>query len=379
MNHSEQQKDCILYVDDEELACKYFQRSAGSDYQVLTVMNANDAIKLLEQKSNRIGVIVTDFRMPGRDGGDLLRQIEREYPILVRILVTAYADKALLLATVNSSEVFRILEKPVDMTAVRQTLRLAVGMARERLANRQRLAAINETLAFLAHELNTPLATIINYARGIEQRAHASHAENQLLQSQNGPAIRQAVQAMHDNARYCLATLAAFIDSVRNAGMSLSSNGSLASQLLDTLLDTYPMSVDQRDAIILDTQQDFRISALPNCVALVLSSLITNALRALQTRPTPKLKISIRVSEQGDQEIELVDNGPGIPPHVLEHLLVDPITTHAEAGGSGRGMIFCNRIMQAFGGGMKIESQHGSSTIVTLRFPNAKNAILRSA
>ena len=345
----------------------------------LLKLNANDAIKLLEQKSNRIGVIVTDFRMPGRDGGDLLRQIEREYPILVRILVTAYADKALLLATVNSSEVFRILEKPVDMTAVRQTLRLAVGMARERLANRQRLAAINETLAFLAHELNTPLATIINYARGIEQRAHASHAENQLLQSQNGPAIRQAVQAMHDNARYCLATLAAFIDSVRNAGMSLSSNGSLASQLLDTLLDTYPMSVDQRDAIILDTQQDFRISALPNCVALVLSSLITNALRALQTRPTPKLKISIRVSEQGDQEIELVDNGPGIPPHVLEHLLVDPITTHAEAGGSGRGMIFCNRIMQAFGGGMKIESQHGSSTIVTLRFPNAKNAILRSA
>jgi len=64
--------------------------------------------------------------MPGRHGGDLLRQVSQEYPHIVRILVTAYADKDALEA-VNSGKVFRILEKPLGIRTVREVLASAAA------------------------------------------------------------------------------------------------------------------------------------------------------------------------------------------------------------------------------------------------------------
>ena len=363
----------ILYVDDEEMACKYFERSACAEYDVLTANSADAAIALLRAERGRIGVVLTDFRMPGRDGGDLLRQIEREHPHVVRILITAYADKKLLIDTVNSASVFRILEKPLDLSEVRRALRLAIELSRERTANRQRLQAINETLAFLAHELNTPLATILNFSRGIAHRV----AESAPLLPRHEE-ISKAALSVNDNARYCMTVLSAFVDSARNAGLGFPGEGSsLASHLVASLLDTYPLTQEQRSMITVEVRQDFRITALPNCVMLVLSSLLSNAMRALKGHPAPQLSVMIRT--EAEPQIEIADNGPGIPPEVLERLLVDPVTTHADAGGTGRGLIFCNRIMQSFGGSLKIESVPQQRTSVTLNFPAIRNPSRRSA
>jgi two-component system response regulator PhcR len=362
----------ILYVDDEEMACKYFERSASAEYDVLTASSADAAMTILRAERGRIGVVLTDFRMPGRDGGDLLRQIEREYPHVVRILITAYADKKLLIETVNSASVFRILEKPLDLSEVRRALRLATDLSRERATNRQRLQAINETLAFLAHELNTPLATMLNFSRGIVHRA-SENIEPLPLEE-----ISKAAQGINDNARYCMRVLSAFVDSARNAGNGfVGEGGSPASQLLAALLDTYPLSVQQRSMITVEIRQDFRITDLPNCIVLVLSSLLSNAVRALKGRATPQLKVTILLD--AEPHIEFADNGPGIPPEVLERLLVDPVTTHAAAGGTGCGLLFCNRIMQSFGGGMTISSVPEQCTTVTLNFPAPRKPSRRSA
>ena len=373
MDKREELGSTILYVDDEEMACKYFERSASAEYDVLTANSADAAIALLRAERGRIGVVLTDFRMPGRDGGDLLRQIEREYPHVVRILITAYADKKLLIETVNSAAIFRILEKPLDLSDVRRALRLASELSRERTANRQRLQAINETLAFLAHELNTPLATILNFSRGIVHRMGDS----------NGGTLRheeigKAALSVIDNARYCMTVLSAFVDSARNAGQGFSGEASSpASHLVASLLDTYPLTPEQRNMISVDLRQDFRVTALPNCVVLVLSSLLSNAVRALKGHPEPQLKIAICID--GEPQIEFADNGPGISPEVLERLLVDPVTTHAAAGGTGCGLIFCHRIMQSFGGGLKIASVPQQRTTVTLSFPAIRNPSRRSA
>jgi two-component system, response regulator PhcR len=56
-------------------------------------------------------------------------------------------------------------------------------------------------------------------------------------------------------------------------------------------------------------------------------------------------------------------------------LLLDPVTTHAGRGGHGMGMIFCNRIMQSFGGGLRIESAVGEGTTVTMRFPGIRGRV----
>src|SRR3954447_18060715 len=114
MDESDRSVVTVLYVDDEDLARKYFVRVIEADYEVLTASSVDAALAILESPHNKIDVLVTDYRMPGRAGGELLRQVEQHYPHIIRILVTAYANKDVLMETVNAGEIFRILEKPLD-------------------------------------------------------------------------------------------------------------------------------------------------------------------------------------------------------------------------------------------------------------------------
>lgn len=361
----------ILYVDDEELARKYFARAVSSDYEVLTAADADTAIGLLQNKERQIGILVTDYRMPGRDGGDLLRQIEREFPHVVRILVTAYADREVLLDTVNSGEIFRILEKPLNLDEVRNTLRLASELARERMARQYKLSAMNETLAFLAHELNTPLAAIANFSRGTQRRLEKGNIDPDLQKEMGG-----AMAEISNNARYCLALLSAFVESAQSACSTFGPHTHSAKQMIMSLVDTYPLSAAERAMIRVDVREDFQVTALPNCVALVLSSILSNALRAVKAQPSPLICFSVQVDAA--PLIRIADNGSGISPEILERLTVDPVTTHASSGGTGWGMIFCKRIMQSFGGGILVQSEPGAPTSVTLNFPSIKNQVKRN-
>ena len=62
------------------------------------------------------------------------------------------------------------------------------------------------------------------------------------------------------------------------------------------------------------------------------------------------------------------DNGPGIPPEVVAKLTKEPVTTRAGSGGSGMGLMFCQRVMQAINGSIRVESTLGEGTLVTLFF-----------
>jgi len=357
----------VLYVDDEELACKYFSQAVGARYRVLTAPGVDAALALLVGVGGEVDVLVTDYRMPGRLGSELLQEMARWYPHIVCMLVTAYADKQVLLELINGGSLFRLLEKPFDMPSMLSALQLAVQTGRERAARRQGLMAIDESLAFLAHELNTPLGAIANFARGIERRA-------EVVEMVEAPAaeIVEAAALMHDNARYCLAILASFVDTVRLASAGPGMRGgrgrraASAGQMLTGLLDTYPLSATQRAAITLVIEDDFAITESPNCVALILSSVLGYALRRLAAHPHPRLVFSV-----GNRHISLSDNGPAILPDLPERLLHDPISSDSVAEPAWS-MIFCQRMMHSFGGNIDIGivgNGADSETTVTLSFP----------
>lgn len=360
----------VLFVDDDEMSRQHFTRAVSEDYRVHIARGADEAMAVLKEHAAEIAVLVTDFRMPGRDGDDLLRQVAQDYPQIVRILVTAYADKHMLLQTVNSGDVFRILEKPLRTETVCEVLQLAMARYTERETRQQRLSAMDETLAFLAHELNTPLATISLFARAVE----ADVAEQYDPERQKE--IAHAARSMLSNAQYCLTLISSFWATVHKSGGQQSSAGGgvrevKATRLIATLLDTYPFVASQREWVQVDVQGDFVVHAMPNCVALVLSSLLSNALRALDGTSAASLRLEVVASPE--PEILIRDNGPGIAPEIKARLLLDPVTTYAGAGGHGMGMIFCNRIMRSFGGSLRIESTLGAGTTVTMVFPASKS------
>lgn len=116
------QKFAVLYVDDEAQSLKYFRKAYEKDLQVLTASHADEAWRILEDNADHIGVLLTDQRMPGGSGTDLLERVRLYRPSIVRILTTAYSDLDSAIAAVNSGAVFKYVVKPWNLQDLRGVL-----------------------------------------------------------------------------------------------------------------------------------------------------------------------------------------------------------------------------------------------------------------
>lgn len=357
MTAFEQNELGVLYVDDEEIARKYFVRAMESEVHVQTAANIEEAMAYLRAEQHRIGVLVTDYRMPNGTGADLLRQLAQEsMQHVVPILFTAYADKAVLLETLNEGHAYRVLEKPLDIEKMRAVLRAACEQASIRLANQRALAAQKEELACIVHELSMPLANITNSVLSIQYQV--ANEPSSLGQQAS---IGMTASTINKNVRYCRSVLSA-LASTRAASITT------AHQLVTTLLKTYPLTTEQRAMITLNIWEDFSVYALPNGISLVLSSILNNSLRAVEGHSAPSICFTVEAGKT--PRICISDNGPGIPPEILSQVLDNnpmPLKTggQVQRGGS---LMFCNRMMQSMGGSIDIHSRPGH-TAVTLNFP----------
>ena len=110
----------VLFVDDEERVLNGLRALFRLDYQVFTAENGAAALELVKRFS--IPVVVSDQRMPGMTGVELLRQIRAIAPQTVRLLLTGYTDLAALVGSINEGEVFRFVRKPWDNDEIRAVL-----------------------------------------------------------------------------------------------------------------------------------------------------------------------------------------------------------------------------------------------------------------
>jgi two-component system probable response regulator PhcQ len=128
-NANQDSMPAIIFVDDEATAVKYFQRAIGSLAPVLTGGSVEEGKALLDAHGDRVGVLVSDQRMPGEFGNELLRYASERYPHIVRILTTAYSEIDQTVAAVNLGHIHRYIKKPWDITALRMELKQALELA----------------------------------------------------------------------------------------------------------------------------------------------------------------------------------------------------------------------------------------------------------
>ena len=370
----------ILFVDDEASSRKWFALTLGDEFTVVTASGVSEALKLLGERGHEFAVLVTDYRMPEQDGMNLLRAVQRDFRHLVRLLATAYAEKEVAIAAVNQGKVLRILEKPLDEAPTREALREALALHRsqavERALNESRVAAMRETLGFLAHELNTPLATVRGYVNAVAVRHQPAGPDTppgmvQFQEDHPGQLIA-ALESAERRALYCQSLVSTFVQSARDAYPGAAVQTVSAAALVRSLLDEYPFEGDERGWVDSELSQEFMLPGRRDLLYLVLCTLTKNALLVLRGRPDPRLRIELG-REEGTRGtprswIRFVDNGPGIPPDVLKRLTREPVTTRANSGGNGMGLMFCLRVMQSIGGAIEIESELGAGAGVWLYF-----------
>ncbi len=118
----------VLVVDDEAIALKYFSRAFEDRFPVHSVGSAAEALRLLETLEGEIGVLVTDQRMPDASGLDLLKRVREEYPMVVRILTTAYTEQSVLVEAINSGAVYSFVSKPWDLGELETVIENAIEL-----------------------------------------------------------------------------------------------------------------------------------------------------------------------------------------------------------------------------------------------------------
>src|SRR5262245_57391481 len=99
MSEPEPSSPVILYVDDELGNRVVFEHNLRSEFTIKTASDGATAVRILE--SQPIAVLVTDIRMPGMDGLELLRIAKERSPSTIRMVITAFSDVDPILHAIN--------------------------------------------------------------------------------------------------------------------------------------------------------------------------------------------------------------------------------------------------------------------------------------
>ena len=133
----------IMIVDDEPANLRLLERLFRRDYQVVAASSGEEALRLLEQHD--VALLITDQRMPGMTGIELLKRTAPLRPHMVRLILTGYTDATALVEAINCGQVYKYVTKPWD----NDELRLTVGRALEHYEtskSRHELALVNQRL-----------------------------------------------------------------------------------------------------------------------------------------------------------------------------------------------------------------------------------------
>lgn len=128
----------VLLVDDESAVLDALALQLGRDHEVLTAESGPDALRVLAE-TGPVAAVISDLRMPGMDGVELLRRIQLEYPDTTRVLHTAQSDLNAAIAAINDGGVYRYLTKPVQTEELRATVQEAVARHGRSTTERQLL------------------------------------------------------------------------------------------------------------------------------------------------------------------------------------------------------------------------------------------------
>lgn len=143
----------VLYVDDEENNLVSFKASFRRYFSIYTANSANEAQEILSK--NNIHVLVTDQRMPGVLGTELLAQAFKDYPNQIRILLTGYTDIEALKDAVNRGHIFRYLEKPWNDDELKKTIEESFhvyNIKKEQEELNKKILLTNEQLEFMLRQ-----------------------------------------------------------------------------------------------------------------------------------------------------------------------------------------------------------------------------------
>ncbi len=232
---------------------------------------------------------------------------------------------------------------------------------RQQVFRSEKMSALGEVLAGIAHELNNPLSIIVGNAQLL--------AEDGV----EGPAGKR-IDKVTDAAERCVSIVRAFLSMARDRPLEIERIH--PQDLLQSACDAFEASA--REALDITTGID---DDLPDLlvdevqVVQVLTNLMVNADHALGDQPDPRIEIAASANPSRTRiRLRVTDNGPGIPADVAPRIFDPLFTTKAAGKGTGIGLALCHRIIVAHGGSIELDQDHQTGASFVIDLPAAKDA-----
>ena len=180
----------ILFVDDEPnilSSLKRMLRSMRKEFDLQFAESGQEALEILD--GDVFDVVVSDMRMPGLDGAELLSQIMKQHPYSIRIMLTGQADEESILRTVGI--VHQFLAKPCDPEELKAVLLRASGLhklisqpaLKKIISSIDSLPSLPEVYTELRQAMTNPDISLADVAAIIEKDLSMSAKVMQLVNS----------------------------------------------------------------------------------------------------------------------------------------------------------------------------------------------------
>lgn len=101
----------LLFIDDEEINRSNFLETFGDEYEILLAGSGEEALEIMAREST-LALILSDQRMPGISGAEVLAQARELAPKAERIMITGYSEPDDIMAAINQGQVYRYILKP---------------------------------------------------------------------------------------------------------------------------------------------------------------------------------------------------------------------------------------------------------------------------
>jgi signal transduction histidine kinase len=385
----------LVLVDDEPDVLLSVQDLLRMDYEVHAFRHGAEALEFL-RNAPRVHVILSDQRMPGISGVEVLRDAMAIRPETTRLLFTAYSDLRAVVDAINQGNVFRFLAKPYDPDLLSAVVRQAVEhhdliveknalLAELQESNAKLLEANRIKGAFIevvSHELNTPLTVVLGMIDlwRMSQGATATPVERQWVERIGAAAGRLA------------RTVDRMLKLVRNRDFTQSLDietvelGPIAERVVEEL-SPYLELRRQEVTVRLDPQVG-SIEVDPSKIADVLINLLANAVKFTPDCGTIRLEARPQPNSHDEVRVEVTDEGVGVPQSEQEHLF-EPFFTgfdtlrHSsgeyEFGkrGIGLGLCLVKTFVQLHGGRVEVSSTPGSGSTFAFVLPRSQSNRVR--
>jgi signal transduction histidine kinase/CheY-like chemotaxis protein len=260
---------------------------------------------------------------------------------------------------VQDSRAHQALRQDLEREVQDRTAELAT--AQEALHRAEKLAAIGQFAAGVAHEVNNPAAVVSANLAYLEEAEQASLSDEG----------RQAVKESIDSVRRIAAIVRQLLDAGRLAASPETRSAVALRPLGATAMSVARARFGKRVRVTNLVPEGLYASADEGIVVQVLANLVTNAIQAIPAH-RPDGHVQIRATIDGERvRVHVDDNGSGMTPEVLRRVFEPFFTTKSFGSGTGLGLAVSRGLVMSLGGDLRLESTPGAGTRATVELARA--------